>query len=607
MDNWHTLKIENLIQELGTDLAKGLTAEDVARRTEKYGPNELVERGTTSPWKILWEQLTGIMVVILIISAVISLILEEYTDAITILIIVLLNAALGFTQEYRAEQAMAALKKMATPRVRVRRAGHTQDLPAQELVPGDVILLEAGNAIPADCRVVESANLRAQESVLTGESEPVEKHANPLDKLDLPVADRRNMLYLGTIVTYGRGSAVVVATGMQTQLGHIADMIQSGGPEKTPLQRRLDQLGKGLAVAALAIVALVFLIGVLRGEELRLMFMTAISMAVAAVPEGLPAVVTIALALGAQRMLKRQALIRKLPAVETLGSVTTICSDKTGTLTENRMTVTMLDVAGNRLDFLEQVRNYTPLVRPKEQPDINLARHPSVALLLLGGALCNDAIIECNEETSSYASIGDPTEGALVIAAAQADLWKDELEVKFPRTDEIPFDSERKRMTTIHQAPSASVELPQGLSILHTQRQGDWIAFTKGAVDGLLQISDQVWVNDHIEPLTREWVERIQDANNGMAQKGMRVLGVAFRWLEHAPETPTEAEVEHGLVFIGMSGMIDPARPEVKDAVAITRAAGVRPVMITGDHPLTALHIAKELGIADKRQGAHRH
>jgi Ca2+-transporting ATPase len=598
MENWHTQKIEDLAQELGTDLEKGLSPEEVARRLAQHGPNELVERGVTSPWKILWEQLTGIMVIILIISAVISLVLEEYTDAITILIIVVLNAALGFTQEYRAEQAMAALKKMATPRVKVRRAGHTQEIPAQGLVPGDAILLEAGNAIPADCRLAESANLRVQESVLTGESEPVEKHTHPLEKLDLPVADRRNMLYMGTIVTYGRGSAFVVATGMKTQLGHIADMIQTTGPEKTPLQRRLDQLGKGLAVASLALVALVFLVGVLRGEDLRLMFMTAISMSVAAVPEGLPAVVTIALALGAQRMLKRNALIRKLPAVETLGSVTTICSDKTGTLTENRMTVTMLDVAGNRLNFLEQVQGYSPLVRPKEQPDLDLTRHPSVSLLLLGGALCNDAILECNEEKNSYTSVGDPTEGALVIAAAQANLWKDELEEKFPRLAELPFDSERKRMTTIHQVPSASVDLPQGLAIVHTQRQGDTVAFTKGAVDGLLLISDQVWVNDHIEPLTREWVERIHEANNGIAQKGMRVLGVAFRWLEQAPKTPTEAEVEHGLVFVGMAGMIDPARPEVRDAVAITRAAGVRPVMITGDHPLTALYIAKELGIA---------
>ena len=598
MQKWHTLKIEDLTHELGVDLATGISNEEAARRREQYGPNELIERGAKSPWSILWEQLTGIMVVILIISAVVSLAFEEYTDAIIILIIVVLNALLGFTQEYRAEQAMAALKKMATPRVKVNRGGHTLEIAAQELVPGDVILLEAGNAIPADCRLVESVNLRVQESVLTGESEPVEKFTQALEKLDLPVADRRNMLYMGTVATYGRGNAIVVNTGMQTELGHIADMIQAVGPEKTPLQRRLEQLGQGLAVAALAIVALVFLVGVLRGEELRLMFMTAISMAVAAVPEGLPAVVTIALALGAQRMLKRQALIRKLPAVETLGSVTTICSDKTGTLTENRMTVTMLDVAGNRLNFFEQVREYSPLVHPRDQPDLDLTRHPSVPLLLLSGALCNDAILECNEETNTYTAVGDPTEGALVIAAAQADLWKDDMEERFPRTSELPFDSDRKRMTTVHRFPVGGETLPQGLSILQKQRQGDWIAFTKGAVDGLLLISDQVWVEDHIEPLTREWAERIQFANNEMAQKGMRVLGVAMRWLEEVPETPTEQALEHSLVFIGMSSMIDPARPEVRDAVAVTRAAGVRPVMITGDHPLTALHIGRELGIA---------
>ncbi len=598
MQHWHTMKIEDLTHELGLNLETGLPAEEAARRLEKYGPNELVERGVKSPWKILGEQLTGIMVVILIISAIVSLALEEYTDAVVILIIVVLNAALGFTQEYRAEQAMAALKKMATPRVRVRRGGHTLEMAAQNLVPGDVILLEAGNAIPADCRLAENANLRVQEAILTGESEPVEKFTHALEKPDLPVADRRNMLYLGTVVTYGRGTAIVTTTGMQTELGHIADMIQSVGSEKTPLQGRLEQLGKGLAVASLLIVGVVFLMGVLRGEEIRLMFMTAISMAVAAIPEGLPAVVTIALALGAQRMLKRQALIRKLPAVETLGSVTTICSDKTGTLTENRMTVTLLDVAGNRVNFFEQVREYSPRLHPKESPDLDLTRHPSVPLLLLSGALCNDAILEHNEKENSYTAVGDPTEGALVIAAAQADLWKDELEERFPRTGELPFDSDRKRMTTIHRFPVGGEALPQGLSMLQNQRQGDYIAFTKGAVDGLLQISDQVWVQDHAEPLTRDWAERIQAANNDMAQKGMRVLGVALRWLAESPETPTEQGIEHGLVFVGMTGMIDPARPEVRDAVAITRAAGVRPVMITGDHPLTALHIARELGIA---------
>jgi len=596
------MKVEELTQELDVNLGTGLSAEEAARRLEKYGPNELVERGAKSPWKILWEQLTGIMVVILIVSAVISLLLHEYTDAITILIIVVLNALLGFTQEYRAEQAMAALKKMATPRVRVRRGGHVAEVAAQELVPGDVILLEAGNAIPADCRLVEEANLRVQEAVLTGESEPVEKFSRALEKPDLAVADRRNMLYMGTVATYGRGSAVVAATGMQTELGHIADMIQNTGSEPTPLQRRLEQLGKGLAVAALGIVALVFVLGLLRGEDIRLLIMTAISMSVAAVPEGLPAVVTIALALGAQRMLKRQALIRKLPAVETLGSVTTICSDKTGTLTENRMTVTILDVAGNRLNFFEQVREYSPQVCPKEEPDLEFSYYPSVPLLLLSGTLCNDAILECNQEKNVYTAVGDPTEGALVIAAAHANLWKDELEEIFPRTGEVPFDSDRKRMTTIHRLPGKGQALPHNLSSMLEQGQGQYVAFTKGAVDGLLQISDQVWVEDHIEPLTREWAERIQDANNAMAQKGMRVLGVALRWLDENPAAPTEQSVEYGLVFVGMSGMIDPARPEVKDAVAVTRSAGVRPVMITGDHPLTALHIAQELGIATNDQ-----
>lgn len=602
MKNWHTMKVEELTQELDVNLGTGLSAEEAARRLEKYGPNELVERGAKSPWKILWEQLTGIMVVILIVSAVISLLLHEYTDAITILIIVVLNALLGFTQEYRAEQAMAALKKMATPRVRVRRGGHVAEVAAQELVPGDVILLEAGNAIPADCRLVEEANLRVQEAVLTGESEPVEKFSRALEKPDLAVADRRNMLYMGTVATYGRGSAVVAATGMQTELGHIADMIQNTGSEPTPLQRRLEQLGKGLAVAALGIVALVFVLGLLRGEDIRLLIMTAISMSVAAVPEGLPAVVTIALALGAQRMLKRQALIRKLPAVETLGSVTTICSDKTGTLTENRMTVTILDVAGNRLNFFEQVREYSPQVCPKEEPDLEFSYYPSVPLLLLSGTLCNDAILECNQEKNVYTAVGDPTEGALVIAAAHANLWKDELEEIFPRTGEVPFDSDRKRMTTIHRLPGKGQALPHNLSSMLEQGQGQYVAFTKGAVDGLLQISDQVWVEDHIEPLTREWAERIQDANNAMAQKGMRVLGVALRWLDENPAAPTEQSVEYGLVFVGMSGMIDPARPEVKNAVAVTRSAGVRPVMITGDHPLTALHIAQELGIATNDQ-----
>jgi Ca2+-transporting ATPase len=369
MQPWHTLPKESVASELSSDVQNGLSDETAAKRLEEIGPNELVERGTKSPWKILWEQLTGIMVVILIVSALVSFFLEEYTDTVIIMIIVVLNALLGFTQEYRAEQAMAALKKMAVPHVRVRRNGTIHEILARELVPGDLVLLEAGNVIPADGRLVDIANLRIQEAVLTGESEPVEKINQALGNENLPLGDRRNLAYMGTIVTYGRGSMLITETGMATQLGHIANMLQSVEQEQTPLQRRLEQLGRGLAVAALIIVAIVFALGVLRGEPIRLMFMTAISMAVAAVPEGLPAVVTIALALGAQRMLKRNALIRKLPAVETLGSVTVICSDKTGTLTENLMTVTILDVAGNQVDLKERVKDYSPTMDSRTAVD----------------------------------------------------------------------------------------------------------------------------------------------------------------------------------------------------------------------------------------------
>ena len=597
MAEWHLIEIEALADELDTDLENGLTGGEAASRLERHGPNELVEKGVKSPWMILWEQLTGVMVVILIISAAVSLLLAEYTDAIVILIIVILNALLGFTQEYRAEQAMAALKKLAVPHVKVRRNGHTQEIPARELVLGDIVVLEAGNAVPADGRVVESANMRVQESILTGESEPVDKTVQPLAQKDPPIAERRNMVFMGTVITYGRGSMVITETGMGTQLGKIADLVQSVGQEPTPLQRRLEQVGKGLALAAVAIVAVVFLLGVMRGEPLRLMILTAISMAVAAVPEGLPAVVTIALALGAQRMLKRRALIRKLPAVETLGSVTVICSDKTGTLTENRMTVTVLDVAGNRLDLQPLMRDFSPTVRPGDAQAPMLLEDSANALLLLGGALCNDATLEpVEDEEGAFSAVGDPTEGALVISAAQAGLWKDQLVKRLPRISEVPFDSQRKRMTTLHSVPEdrqlPGVRLPEG--------KGDFIVFSKGAVDSLLDISERVWVSGKSEELTDEWRMRIQAANDELAGNGMRVLGVGVRLREEVPH-PGEGDpadwLESGLVFVGMFGMIDPARPEVKDAVRITQEAGIRPIMITGDHPLTALYIAQELGI----------
>jgi P-type Ca2+ transporter type 2C len=599
MKPWHTQTEKEILTSLVTDLEQGLDEDEAQQRLQTHGPNELVDKGLKNPLLILWDQIKGVMVVMLIIAAVISLLLDETTDAIVIGIIVFLNATLGFVQEYRAEQAMAALKKMAVPHVRVRRGGHVQDTLARDLVPGDIILLEAGSAIPADCRLLEAVNFRLQEAILTGESEPVEKASEALPQENLSIADRRNLAYMGTTATYGRAVAVVIETGMRTQLGHIATMIQSVSSEPTPLQRRLDQLGKGLAVAALAIVTLVFVLGILRGEEMRLMIMTAIGMAVAAVPEGLPAVVTIALAFGAQRMLHRRALIRKLPAVETLGSVTTICSDKTGTLTENRMTVTVLDVAGNRLDLKERVRNFSPTVSPGDAVAPELLEHSAVSLLLLGSTLCNDAILEPDEENPEcYTAVGDPTEGALVIAAAQAGLWKAKLEKELVRVGELPFDSDRKRMTTVHQLPKD--DLPQPLKFIQEQAHKPYIAFSKGAIDSLLDIADRVWVSDHIENMSQAWRERIQQGNDDMAKNGMRVLGVGYE-LRNVPDNSDPADpLESKLVFVGLMGMIDPARPEVADAVHTTQTAGIRPIMITGDHPLTALHIARELGIVKR-------
>ncbi|MGW8224744.1 MAG: cation-translocating P-type ATPase, partial [Anaerolineales bacterium] len=457
MSEFYQVEADRVIQELETNAAQGLSRQIAARRLEQYGFNELVETGKKSPWRIIWEQLTSIMVVILIVAAVISLVLGEYLDVIVITAIILINAAIGFQQEYKAEEAMSALKKMAVPLVRVRREGHVSEISARELVPGDIVLIEAGNLVPADLRLVSSTNLRVDESALTGESVPVEKDAEFVAGADLPLGDRRNMSYMGTVVTYGRGTAVVVDSGMDTELGHIATLIQTTGQELTPLQKRINQLSKGLAIAAVALVAVVFLIGILQGEELEVMILTGISMAVAAVPEGLPAVVTIALAFGAQRMLKRRSLIRKLPAVETLGSVTVICSDKTGTLTENRMTVTILDVAGHKVDFVEDLRDRPAphLVLEDETPDLKtkemLRRYPALTLLLAGGALANDAVLE--KVNGEYEYIGDPTEGALVVAAARAGLVKEDLEYTFPRQAEVPFDSERKRMTTAHSFP----------------------------------------------------------------------------------------------------------------------------------------------------------
>jgi len=596
MSDWYQLTKEEVIERVETDPQTGLTSTEATARLDKYGLNELVERGLKSPWRILWEQITEVMIVILIVAALVSIFLGEVTDAIVIMAIVVLNAILGFTQEYRAEKAIAALKKLAVPTVKVRRDGQIEEISSREIVPGDIVLLEQGNKVSADGRLLESANLKVQEAALTGESEAVEKRTGVIEQDDLPLGDRRNVVYMGTVVTYGRGTMVVTATGMDTELGKIADMIQEVEREPTPLQKRLDDLGKKLALAALGIIVLVIILGRLRGEPWDILILTGISMAVAAVPEGLPAVVTITLALGSQRMLKREALIRKLPAVETLGSVTTICSDKTGTLTENRMTVTVLDVAGDKRTVDAQLKKDVPVWRQDADaaPDLKPEAR-SLVLLVEVMALANDAVLQRAEDSGrDWEAVGDPTEGALVVAAAELGLQKEELEERWPRVNEVPFTSERKRMTTVHRT-----ELPGGEANA-PWREAPYVAFTKGAVDALLDISDAVWVGDKSVPLDETMRDRILQANADMAANGQRVLGATFRPLESVPEKVDADSLEQTLTFVGLIGMLDPPREEVEEAVAKCRTAGIRPVMITGDHPLTAKHIARELDIAQE-------
>jgi Ca2+-transporting ATPase len=591
---WHVLSDDDVARTLGTDRERGLSSAEAAARAASHGPNELIEHGAKSPWRILWEQFTAVMVLILIGAALLSLALGKFLEAGAIVAIVALFGLLGFYQEYRAEKAIAALKKLAVPGVRVLRDGHPVNISARDLVPGDLVVLEAGNVVPADVRLVVAVNLRIQESALTGESEPVEKQVASLATADLPLGDRRNMGYLGTLVTYGRGQAIVVETGMQTELGRIATLIQSVKAEVTPLQQRLDAVGKLLAAGGLAVAVLILFLGVRDGESPEDMVLTAISVAVAVIPEGLPAVLTFTLALGAQRMLKRHALIRKLPAVETLGSVTTICTDKTGTLTENRMTVTVIDVAGERLVIDETLRSGRPSLEDADQaaaPAV-LGSTP-IGLVLVGGVLCNDATLTRQPEGNRVVALGDPTEGALLIAALRAGLTKEALSAAMPRVGELPFDSDRKRMTTVHPRPAAT----PGHAALSALEALDtpYVAFTKGAVDGLLESTTHIWTNGRAEPKSSDWTRRILAANAGLAGNGMRVLGVAFRAV---PAPTATSDTERGLTFVGMVGIIDPPRPEVKDAVAHCVSASIRLVMITGDHPLTAAAIARELGIA---------
>ncbi len=606
---WYQLTVENTIQRLRTDAELGLTQSEATARLQQFGLNELEERAGRSRWRILFEQFANILTLLLVGAALVSLGLGELVEAVVILLIVVLNGLLGYTQESRAEQSMAALKRMAVPIVRVRRDGTVQEITARDLVPGDIVLLETGNLVPADGRVIANMNLRVTEAALTGESEPVEKSADMVFESDRALGDRRNMVYSGTVVAYGHGEMIVTATGMSSELGKIADLIQSVEEEPTPLQRRLDRLGKSLALAAMILVAVVFLLGIREAETREDVFevlLTAVSLAVAAIPEALTAVVTIALSLGAQRMLKRRALIRKLHAVETLGSVSIICSDKTGTLTQNRMTVTALDVANGRIDLMQQPDQDRMALALAEGGDAGETLLPTLELLLLCGALCNDAVLIRDGDGPDYHTVGDPTEGALVSGAAAFNILKGDLDKAFPRVAELPFDSTRKRMTTVNRMPQSTVDIPASLLPVWERSLPDqippYVAFTKGAVDSLLPRVGELWVEGELHPFDESWRLRVVAAHDELAGNGMRVLGVAIRPLQEAPAQWEMDGLEQDLILIGMFGMIDPPRPEVADAVATCKAAGIRPVMITGDHPLTARHIAQQIGITDNRR-----
>ncbi len=609
----HFLPIEKVTSELTTHLEKGLSQADAEARLAKHGPNELQERPRPGFLSLLLGQFNNFLVIILIIAAVVSLLLGEIIDATAIIVIVVLNAVVGVVQESKAEAALAALKKMAAPNAQVIRDGHQVTIPSRELVQGDLVLIEAGNYIPADMRLVESVNLKVEEASLTGESVPVDKEAKTVLDKEIPIGDRKNSAFMSTMVTYGRGKGLVTATGMHTQIGLIAEMLQSYEDEPTPLQLKLDQLAKVLGIVCLGICGIIFIYGLARDTHLGTifkdgllaylaaekkdiveLFMTAVSLAIAAVPEGLPAVVTICLALGMQRMIRRHVLIRKLPAVETLGCATVICSDKTGTLTQNQMTVVQGWAGGKRFQLTGEGYN------PKGEFSIDgqtlkAVQDPAVSLLLHGSVLCNDAKLEESGEEKgerTWRMVGDPTEGAMVVAAAKGGLWRQEVEKVLPRVQEIPFDSERKRMTTIHQLRTAGAPAATfGFDCPPV------VAFVKGAPDIVLDLCSHIFENGRANPLSEEKRKEALAVNQGMARQALRVLGVAYRPMDGLPHECNSEGVEKGLTFVGLMGMIDPARPEVKEAVKIAHGAGLKTVMVTGDYKDTAEAIAKEIGL----------
>jgi Ca2+-transporting ATPase len=612
--NWHALSPAAILQQLATPPEAGLTSEEAKRRLEAYGPNQLTETAGVTFWQMLLAQFNNFVVIMLIVAAIISAVLGDWEEAAAILAIVILNATLGVIQERRAEQALAALKKLATPEAQVVRDGLRQFVPSTQLVPGDIVLLEAGNYIPADIRLLEAANLRIEEAALTGESVPVQKDANIHLKEDIPLGDRKNTTFMGTLVAYGRGRGVVVSTGMRTQIGLIAEMLQAVENEPTPLQRRLDQLGKALGWATLAICGVVFIVAILRFTDLSLittmgllpylnaakgviisMFMLAVGLAIAAVPEGLPAVVTISLALGMREMIHRHALIRRLSSVETLGSTTVICSDKTGTLTQNEMTLTRIWVDGKYLSITGKGHTLSGEFLEENKP-VDLVGYPAVSTALWVGALNNDSeLIISGErgEEQTYRMTGDPTEGALVVAAAKAGALPRPLNRAYPRVQEVPFDSERKRMITVHKVQEST---PEDFSPFYMHETSGYVVAIKGAPDVVLDLcSHYQRMDDSQASLSEEQRMRILNANDQMTQEALRVLGVAYRVSPSMPDMENLEKLEEGMIFVGLVGMIDPPRPEVPPALAKASRAGIRTIMITGDFPNTARAIAREI------------
>lgn len=567
---WHTLAVDESLARLNSG-PRGLSSDEVAKRLQEFGPNELQSNDRISPWSILLEQFKNVLIIILLLATALSAFLGHGVEAIAITVIVLFAVILGFIQEFRAERAIEALRELAAPAATVIRDGHEERVPARDLVPGDLIVLATGDKVPADARLVDAINLQTVEAPLTGESAPVEKHSAPLPDAQLPAADQKNMAFAGTAVTYGRGRALVVATGMATEFGKIARMLQDVDTTKTPLQKNLDRIGKSLARAAFAVVFVIVILGLFRGQPFIEMLIFGVALAVAVVPEALPAVVTISLALGVKRMVRRNALIRRLPAVETLGSTSVICSDKTGTLTKDEMTVRKLYVDGQMIEV--SGTGYEPRGTFSANGS-GAARPASLSMLLQAAVLASDARVEQKNGAGTWEVKGDPTEGALVVAAAKAGLNKPELDKEFSRVSEIPFTAETKRMTTLHQTP------------------GGVVAYSKGAPEVIVQSCSLQLTASGVERLDEARRSDVLDQARQMAGEALRVLGIAYK--PHAAVTDAETD----MTFLGLAGMIDPPRPEAKAAVRKCEEAGIKVMMITGDHPLTAKAVAEELGLS---------